>query len=78
MIVIAANANSEAYGNPEDVLHEPTDMLESLSREQIDGIWLERLTADVALLIRSRRLDCCWRWQEWPERDDVMPEGTAN
>ena len=58
------------------VLHEAAGTLESLAREQTDGVWLEHLTADVAPLIRDWNLDGCWRWRDWPERDDVMPEGT--
>ncbi|WP_419944532.1 DEAD/DEAH box helicase family protein [Candidatus Poriferisodalis sp.] len=58
------------------VLHEAVGTLESRSSEQTDGVWLERLTADVAPLIKDWHLDGCWRWQDWPERDDVMPEGT--
>lgn len=58
------------------MLREAVGTLESLAREHTDGVWLEHLTADVAPLIRDWNLDGCWRWQDWPEREAVMPEGT--
>ncbi len=63
-------------GGPSGVLHEALASLASHAREQTDGVWLEHLTADVAPLISDWNLDGCWRWQDWPERDEVMPEGT--
>ncbi|MCY3949779.1 MAG: hypothetical protein OXF61_11310 [Acidimicrobiaceae bacterium] len=49
------------------VLHEAAGTLESLAREQTDGVWLEHLTADVAPLIRDWNLDGCWRWRASPD-----------
>ncbi len=50
--------------------------LEEHAHRQTDGIWLEEVTADVAPHVRDWNVDRCWRWEDWPDRDDVMPEGT--
>ncbi|WP_419840576.1 DEAD/DEAH box helicase family protein [Candidatus Poriferisodalis sp.] len=62
--------------DPPDILSEALASLTSHAREQTDGVWLEHLTAAVAPLISDWNLDGCWRWQDWSEREDVMPEGT--
>ena len=50
--------------------------LEEHAQQQTDGRWLEDLTEDVAPHVRDWNVDHCWRWEDWPDRDDVMPEGT--
>ena len=50
--------------------------LDANARQQTDGRWLELLTAEVAPHIRDWHVDGCWRWEDWPDRDEVMPEGT--
>lgn len=32
----------------------------------------------VAPHIRGWNIGECWRWSEWPDRDEVMPEGTPS
>ena len=71
-----ARSDMTEDGGPSGVLREAVATLESHSPEQTDGVWLEHLTAAVAPLISDWNLDGCWRWQEWPQRDEVMPEGT--
>lgn len=50
--------------------------LEEHAHQQTDGIWLEEVTTDVAPHVRDWNVDRCWRWEDWPDRDEVMPEGT--
>ena len=50
--------------------------LEEHAHQQTDGIWLEEVTTDVAPHVRDWNVDRCWRWEDWPNRDEVMPEGT--
>ena len=50
--------------------------LEQYAHKRTDGRWLEGLTADVAPHVRDWNVDHCWRWEDWPDRGEVMPEGT--
>ena len=59
-----------------DVLDDAIVELEANACEQTDGVWLEDLVQSVAPHLREWNVDGCWRWQHWPERDEVMPEGT--
>ena len=58
------------------VLDDALATLEEHAEQQTDGRWLEDLTRDVAPRLRDWNVDGCWRWGDWPERDEVMPEGT--
>ena len=68
----ATGIASEAASVIDDALAK----LEEHAHRQTDGIWLEEVTADVAPHVRDWNVDHCWRWEDWPDRDDVMPEGT--
>ncbi|MCY4271013.1 MAG: DEAD/DEAH box helicase family protein [bacterium] len=69
---------SEMTGDASAVLDGAVSELESHACEQTDGVWLEVLTAEVAPHIRDWNIGDCWRWSEWPDRDEVMPEGTPS
>ena len=71
-VLVSEGAVREARSAIDDALAE----LEQRSRLQTDGRWLEDLTENVAPHLRDWNLDNCWRWEDWPERDTVMPEGT--
>ena len=58
------------------VIDDALAKLEEHAHQQTDGIWLEEVTADVAPHVRDWNVDHCWRWEDWPDRDEVMPEGT--
>ena len=58
------------------VLDGAVSQFELHAHEQTDGVWLEVLTADVAPHIRDWNINGCWRWSDWPDREEVMPEGT--
>ena len=47
--------------------------LETTGSQQTDGRWLEDLTVRVAPLVREWDVSECWRWVDWPDRDQVMP-----
>lgn len=67
---VAPEISSEA------VLDDALAQLEANARQQTDGVWLEYLTRDVAVHLRDWNVDGCWRWPDWPQREEVMPEGT--
>ena len=58
------------------VMDEALARLEEHAQQVTDGRWLEDLTEDVAPHVREWNVDGCWRWEDWPDRDRVMPEGT--
>ena len=68
----ATGVVSEASAVIDDALAQ----LEENAQQQTDGRWLEDLTADVAPHVRDWNVNDCWRWEDWPDRDEVMPEGT--
>ena len=68
----ATGVASEAGAAIDDALAK----LEKHAHERTDGIWLEDLTAAVAPHVRDWNVGDCWRWRDWPDRDEVMPEGT--
>ena len=70
----ATGVVSEASAVIDDALAQ----LEENAQQQTDGRWLEALTADVAPHVRDWNVEHCWRWEEWPDRDEVMPEGTPS
>ena len=70
--------DTRAGHSASSVLDSAASQLELHASEQTDGVWLEVLTADVAPHIRDWNISECWRWPEWPGRDDVMPEGTPS
>ena len=60
------------------VIDDALARLDEHAHQQTDGIWLEEVTTDVAPHVRDWNVDGCWRWQDWPDRDEVMPEGTPS
>ena len=72
------DGGSEMTGDASAVLDGAVFELESHAHEQTDGVWLEVLTAEVAPHIRDWNIGECWRWSEWPDRDEVMPQGTPS
>ena len=62
----------------DDLLDDALDQLGANSYEQTDGIWLEDLAREVAPVLRDWNVSDCWRWQDWPQREEVMPEGTPS
>ncbi len=57
----------------ETVLDDALAQLEANARQQTVGVWLEYLTRDVAVHLRDWNVEGCWRWPDWPEREEVMP-----
>ena len=59
------------------VLNDALVALEKNAHRPTDGAWLENLTRDVATHIRDWDIGGCWRWEDWPDRNNVMPAGTT-
>ena len=57
-------------------LHEFLALIYERSAEQSDGRWLEDLTVEVAPVISDWNIASCCRWEDWPDREQVMPAGT--
>ena len=68
----ATGVDSEAGTVIDDALTQ----LKKHAHQQTDGRWLEDVTTDVAPHVRDWNVEHCWRWEDWPDRDEVMPEGT--
>lgn len=63
---------------PQAVIADALSTLQQNAPCQTDGIWLERLTIEVAPLLADWDVDGCWRWTDWPDREQVMPPGTPD
>lgn len=70
------DAPTGTVSEADSILDEALATLEEHSQQDTDGVWLERLTVDVAPHVRDWNVDGCWRWEDWPDRNEVMPEGT--
>ena len=60
------------------VIDDALGKLEEHAHQQTDGIWLQEVTTDVAPHVRDWNIDGCWSWEDWPDRKEVMPEGTPS
>ena len=47
--------------------------LRERGQEPSDGKWLEELAVRVAPLIREWDVAKCWSWEDWPDRERLMP-----
>ncbi len=63
-----------AKSDPAQVLDEASSELAANSFQRTDGLWLEGLTVRVAPLVSEWDVSGCWRWGDWPHREEVMPE----
>ena len=60
-----------------DAIAQALETLEEAKSEPTGGKWLERLTAQMAPLIKEWDISHCWTWAEWPNRERLLP-GTTN
>jgi predicted helicase len=60
------------------VIEDALETFDEYAQQETDGTWLEDLTVRVAALLRDWNVDHCWRWEDWPDRAEVMPEGTPD
>lgn len=60
------------------VIEDALEEFDEYAQQETDGTWLEDLTVRVAALLRDWNVDHCWRWEDWPDRAEVMPEGTPD
>ena len=60
-----------------DAIGNAIDTLTDMNPQSTDGIWLERLIADVASHIKEWDIAECYLWNEWPDREESFP-GTTN
>ena len=60
------------------VIDDALAKLEEHAPQLTRGLWLEDLTVAIATHIREWNVDGCWRWKDWPYRDEVMSEGTPS
>ncbi len=73
---MSEDATTDIAGEAGSVLDDARARLEENAPQQTDGRWLEDLTVEVAPHILDWNVEHCWRWEDWPDRDEVMPEGT--
>ncbi len=73
---MSEDAITDIAGKTSSLLDAALAKLEENAQQHTDGRWLEDLTVDVAPNILDWNVEFCWRWEDWPDRDEVMPEGT--
>ena len=77
--VVAESRTMALAGTSHDAaIRGAIETLEQNAPLQTDGMWLEELTPRVASLLSDWDVAECWRWGDWPDRDEVMPEGTPS
>ena len=59
-----------------DAIAQALETLEEAKSEPTGGKWLERLTAQIAPLIKEWDISHCWTWSEWPHRERLLPDTT--
>ena len=59
-----------------DAIAQALETLEEAKSEPTGGKWLERLTAQIAPLIKEWDIPHCWTWSEWPDRERLLPDTT--
>ena len=59
-----------------DAIGQALETLEEAKPEATGGKWLERLTAQIAPLIKEWDISHCWTWSEWPDRERLLPDTT--
>ena len=59
-----------------DAIAQALETLEEAKSEPTRGKWLERLTAQMAPLIKEWDISHCWIWSEWPDRERLLPDTT--
>ena len=59
-----------------DAIAQALETLEEAKSEPTGGKWLERLTVQIAPLIKEWDIPHCWTWSEWPDRERLLPDTT--
>ena len=64
--------------NPEtqNVISEALGVATEMNPQATDGTWLEDLTVQVGVYIKEWDIAQCYRWAEWPEREEHFPRST--
>lgn len=75
---MSEDAATRLASKASSVIDYALDKLAEHAHQETNGIWLEEVTTDVAPHVRDWNVDHCWRWEDWPDRDEVMPEGTPS
>ena len=59
-----------------DVLGNALSTLNDFAPQATDGTWLEDLTVEVAPLLADWDVGVCYRWEDWPDRAEFLPDST--
>ncbi len=70
----ASHPPAATKNSPAEVLGEASSELAANSSQPTDGLWLEDLTVRVVPHIREWDISGCWRWGDWPQREEVLPD----
>ena len=62
--------------NPQAIIQQASDAVDEMSPHQTDGDWLEHLAVAAAPHIREWDVAECYRWADWPQRQDHFPGAT--
>ncbi len=60
-----------------DRIDQAIETVTEASPQQTGGKWLEKLTVYVGPYIRDWDIAQCWRWDEWPDREQKQPQSTS-
>ena len=63
-------------GDEQDVVVSALQTIAERSPQRTDGKWLEALTVQVGPVIREWDIERCYRWSDWPEREEHFPNTT--
>ena len=59
-----------------DIIQQAIEIVDEMSPQATDGIWLEDVVVDAAAHIREWEVEDCWPWSDWPEREVHFSDST--
>ena len=57
-----------------EVIETAINKTAEMNPQETDGEWLEVVTVESGPYIKEWDIAECWHWDEWPDREDTLPE----
>lgn len=64
--------------NKRKIIEEAVDIANHMAPLETDGEWLECMVEEAGELIREWDIEECYRWDNWPERENYFPGTTKS